>query len=478
MDENELKKLIEKDESETAEFKKSTAQLDKALKAVCGFLNNKGGNIYFGIDENRKVIGQEVSDSTLKSISQKIRQRIKPEISPEIGVLDIGEKNIIEVKIKEGNNKPYYLDGIAYKRIGAENPAAAPEELERIILGKKKRYWDSDICEGAGLEDIDGEKVKRFREKYKDINATELQGSDEDMLKSLGCLTADSGQLKPTNAGILLFGKHPQDFFPHSTIRIAIYPGDDVGTEHVDIREFGGDIFSQVDEAEKYIRRYVYTPSIMKFGRIAREEMPQYPYFAIRELIVNAVVHRDYSIAGSKILIKIFNNRIKYQSPGPLPANITPKNIVKEQFLRNRAIGKAFSKIKYIEEMGEGWDRIMEEIKNHPLKPPLPIVEDTGASVIVTLFSAKLPEVGKVDEEAVNEWLTKINAKLTQELSDSEKTIISFMLKNGRINSLECQKLLGISRVMANRYFNRLIENKLMIKKGAGKFTYYVLEEI
>jgi ATP-dependent DNA helicase RecG len=102
---NEIAKLLKRGESETLEFKKSTAQLDK----------------------------------TLKSISQKIRQRIKPEISPEIKVLEIKGKKVIEVKVKEGSNKPYYLDGIAYKRVGTENVVIAPEELERIILEKRKK---------------------------------------------------------------------------------------------------------------------------------------------------------------------------------------------------------------------------------------------------------------------------------------------------------------------------------------------------
>lgn len=99
MDETELLKIVEKDESETAEFKKSTAQIEKALKAICGFLNHKGGTVFFGID-GKEIIGQDISDSTIKSLSQKIRQRIKPEVSPEIKVLEIGGKKVIEVNEK------------------------------------------------------------------------------------------------------------------------------------------------------------------------------------------------------------------------------------------------------------------------------------------------------------------------------------------------------------------------------------------
>ncbi|MGB7531458.1 MAG: RNA-binding domain-containing protein [Halobacteriota archaeon] len=109
----------------------------------------------------------ESEEVEFKKISQKTRQRIKPETSPGIKVLEIEGKTIIEVKIKEGDNKPYYLDGIAYERVGTENVVVPSEELERIILEKRKRYFDSEICEEASLEDIDDEKVRWFLRKAK-----------------------------------------------------------------------------------------------------------------------------------------------------------------------------------------------------------------------------------------------------------------------------------------------------------------------
>ena len=128
-----IKEIIEKGESEKLEFKKSTTQLDKSLKSICGFLNHEGGRVYFGIDKKGKVVGQEVSDKTLKSISQKIRQRIKPEVTPEVRVLETEGKKVIEVKVKEGNNKPYYLDGIAYKRVYSD------EYLNRLDLNIRQK---------------------------------------------------------------------------------------------------------------------------------------------------------------------------------------------------------------------------------------------------------------------------------------------------------------------------------------------------
>ncbi len=131
-----------------------------------------------------------------------------------------------------------------------------------------------------------------------------------------------------------------------------------------------------------------------------------------------------------------------------------------------------------IEKQGKGWNRIIGTIKDYPLKfGQMPEVKG-NSRVVVTLFSAEeMPgkEPRKIDIKAVNEWLTKVDARLTQELSDKEKEIVLFMLKNKKISSADCKKLLSISREMANRYFTRLIERKLIVKMGAGKYTHYVL---
>ena len=151
------------EESETVELKKSLSQLDKGLKAVCAFLNHKGGKVYFGIDDHGEVIGLQVSDRSLRKVSQQIHFRIKPEIAPEVRQIE----SVIEVKVKEGNNKPYFLNGIAYKRVGSENRIIPPDELKRMIIEQKKTKWDEEICEGACLDDIDNDKVKWFLSKAK-----------------------------------------------------------------------------------------------------------------------------------------------------------------------------------------------------------------------------------------------------------------------------------------------------------------------
>ncbi|MCK5333092.1 MAG: putative DNA binding domain-containing protein [Candidatus Aenigmarchaeota archaeon] len=463
MNEKNIQKILLDGENEKTEFKKSTAQMENALKSVCGFLNYKGGSVYFGISDKNKILGQDVSDSTIKSISQKIRQKIKPEISFEIKVLDVDGRKVIGVKIKEGSNKPYYLDGIAYKRVGTESPLISTEELERIILNKHEQRFDSKICRGAIYEDIDLDALNRFKKKYRTISGKDLQGRNAEILKSLNCIIIIADKINPTNAGILLFGKNPVQFFPKSYITIARYPGIDIGNAYLDLKDIEGNIFNVIDSTEKYINEHIESLYRLKEGQMARERIPQYPQFVIRELIANAVAHRDYRIRGSKTLIKMYKDRIEFDSPGGFGGNVNEKNILTEQYSRNPIIAKCLNKTRYIEEMGEGWNRIFKEVKNYFLKfTRLPEIKG-DSRVVITLFSPLLEE-------------TTTSAFLGVQLNERQKKAIEFLNINGRITTKEYMKLTKAPLRTAKRDLIDLKNKKKIQFIGSLKTGYYCFD--
>jgi len=446
-----IKEIIEKGESEKLEFKKSTTQLDKSLKSICGFLNHEGGRVYFGIDKKGKVVGQEVSDKTLKSISQKIRQRIKPEITPEVRVLETEGKKVIEVKVKEGNNKPYYLDGIAYKRVGTENPVIPPEELERIIIEKRKRYWDSEICEGANLDDIDEEKIRWFLRKAKYERNFDVESKNtEEALERLDLMKNE----KLTNAAVLLFGKNPQKFFLQSETRCARFKGTKP-LEFIDMKVFQGSIIDQVEKSLSFVLEHI-PMRIYITGKPEREEKYEYPPKAIREAIINAICHRDYEIQ-SNVQIRIFDDRIEVWGCGPLPEPLTPEDLKKKHksILRNPLIGRCFFLIKYIEEWGTGTNRIVELCLKYGL--PEPVFEEVSGSFIITFRKYKISE------------------EIMKVLSNEERVIVDFIKENGRISRKECVELLNISPTTAFRHFKSLEKKKILKRIGKGKNVYYVL---
>jgi len=362
-------KGIENEESETLEFKKSTAQLEKSLKSICGFLNHKGGKAYFGIDKTGKVVGQEISDKTLKSISQKIRQKIKPEVSPEIKVLKIGGKDIIKVGVKEGTNKPYYLDGVAYKRVGTESPVIPPEELERIILEKKKKYFDSEICEEATLEDIDEEKVRWFLETAKVERSYPLSEniSVRDTLIHLKLLK--DGKL--INAAILLFGKNPQKIFLQAEVKCLHFHGTEVEKPFETYHIYGSNIFQQIDNSRDFVLDRMKRPVILESGKATTMRPYEIPEFVIREAIVNAIAHRDYySEGGAQIMV--FADRIEIWNPGGLPKQLKIDDLRKPHpsIPRNSLIAESFYLTNYIEKAGSGTLEMIKQCRNAGLAEP------------------------------------------------------------------------------------------------------------
>ena len=451
MDKNKPQELIKKGESETVEFKKSTAQMERALRTICGFLNHKGGRVYFGISDKNELLGRDVSDSTLKSLSQKIRHKIKPEVSPEIKVIEIKGKKIIEVKVKQGANKPYYLDGIAYKRVGSESPLIAPEELERIILAKNKMQWDSQICDEASLNDIDEEKVNWFlrKAKYERNFNVEPETKVEEILERLELIKNKN----LTNAAVLLFGKRPQKFFLQAETRCARFKGTEP-LEFIDMKIFGLNLIDQRDNAIEFVKEHIQLHA--KITGTQRVETWEYPIEAVREAITNAVCHRDYETSGN-VQIRIFDDRIEILGCGHLPEPLTPQDLRKKHrsIPRNPLIAKCFFLIKIIEEWGTGTNRMIEECLNYKL--PEPIFEEITGSLVVSFKKYRILE------------------KDLEKLNERQKRAINYLKTHKKITRSEYVKLTDCSERTAFRDIESLKIDKILIRKGEGKKTYYEL---
>ena len=445
---NEINELLKYGESEKVEFKKSTAQLEKGLKAVCGFLNHRGGGLYFGIHEG-KVIGQDVSDSTLRSISQKIRQKIKPEVSPEITVLGACKKNIIKVGIEGGINRLYYLDGVAYKRIGTENVIIPPDEIERIIIEKKSRSWGSEISEEAGPDDIDEKTVRWFLREariQRGLNILENTSVEEALMKLN--LTRDG---KLTNAAALLFGKLPQDFFIQSEIKCIRFKGDEPVKPFIDFQVIEGNIIEQINEAEKFVLRNIQKSVFPAEKGVQRTEKYQYPPWAIREAITNAVVHRDYENP-SKVQVRVFDDRIEIWNPGTLISPLTLDDLRKphKSFPRNPLLARGLFRIKYIEEVGTGTNDIIRECNRYGLpEPEFKII--AGDFVIVFRLPPLLENLKKLG------------------LNERQIAGVNYVLKQGGMGNKEYRELNKVSRYTASRDLVNLVKKGVLKSTDTGK---------
>jgi len=454
------KKIIAKSESEIVEWKPSVSQVNEIVETVSAFANTKGGKICIGISNSGKITGVEIGKGTIEELTNRIVQNTEPKIQPRITVEKVKDKNLIVIDVTESTDKLVLAFGRPYKRIGKSTVKMSKDEHERLILEKHKEklQFDKQICKEANLKDLDWNYIKgKFISLYEKLSEKKITGSLQSLLKSLGCIR----ERKPTNAGILLFGKEPQKFYTNAYIALARYKGDEVEAKRLDYKEFIGNLFQQIDECDKYIKEHITVMSRLLPDRVQREDIPEYGWFSVRELITNAVCHRDYADSGSKVIIKMFSNKIEFYNPGGLPEEITPQNITDKQYSRNPIIARVLAKVKYIEELGEGWDKIIKEHKEHSLKPKLPKIQADKHSVLVTIFSTK----EKFEEKKVELILT-----------ERQKKIVEYLKNNQRITTALCAKLLNISGDTSLRELTRLKSLNIIEKKGVGKGTYYILK--
>ena len=449
-------------ESERLELKPSLSDTDRIVEVVASLANTCGGAVLIGLNRQGKVLGVTIGKQTIERLTNTITDNIDPVIYPTVSVHNLRSKEVIALEVNESPDKPHLAFGKAFKRVGNVTKLMKRAEYERLLLEKSKHkpQFDSEICKEAFGEDINWDKVNWFRAAYKATAGKEILSDNMKLLENLGCAKRD----KITNAGVLLFGKTPEMFIPQNQVTIVRYPGKDVSDRYLDLKDIRGNLFDLIDHTDEYIREHIQIASQLIPGQINREEIPQYPLFAIRELVVNAVAHRDYFIRGSRIIIKMFKDRIEFSSPGGFPADITPENIVSRQYSRNPIIVKSLNIIRYIEAIGDGIDRVLEAVRTHPLIPKMPMFKDVGNNVIVILFSA---DMSKLDFLRIE--------KLA--LTDNESRIIDILRDKSRIGSGDVQREFDVSRDTANRYLQRLIKLGLIKREGTGRATYYTLQK-
>ncbi|MGB7533280.1 MAG: RNA-binding domain-containing protein [Halobacteriota archaeon] len=227
-----------------------------------------------GVSNDGKVIGVDIGRNTVEGLANYIKRNTDPAIFPSVKILEIEGKRIIAIEVKESAEKPVFFKNHAYKRVGKTNQRISSSELRKLAKESGERvYWDEQICKGASLENIDWEFIKNFFiQGYEKFSKKRIIGTPEELLEALSCIKEG----KPTNAGILLFGGNPHDFFRNSYIALARYKGKMEGVERLDYKEFFGNLFHQIDECDKYIKEHIAIMSRLLPHKVEREDIPEY----------------------------------------------------------------------------------------------------------------------------------------------------------------------------------------------------------
>lgn len=361
-----IEEILRSPEGRTLEFKASLPKNSDLAKTVVAFANDAGGEIFIGIDDHHRPVGMPEIDlpQIEEQLSNMIYDRCYPSVLPDISFISVGGRSVVRVRVYRGSTPPYYLksEGKAsgtYVRVGTNNRLADEEIIAELERRRRNISFDGEIVLEKPLADLD---FRGFRRIYEEKTGEIL---DDSALMKLELAKPERGVLYPTNALVLLSddGLH-RSLFPNAKIECARFKGTSAG-EFIDRKTYDYGIAEQVEDAYAFVLRNIrQSGSIQGVYTVSRWE---YPVKAIREIIRNAVVHRQYSLAGKDVKIAIYDDMIEITSPGLLPPSIDYSDMESRQSdARNKVIAPVFRRLGIIDQWGNGLKLVAEELKDYP----------------------------------------------------------------------------------------------------------------
>ena len=414
------------------------------LKTVIAFANTSGGKIYIGIDDDGKVLGVQRLDTDILKLSNSIRDSIKPDITLFTSILveKIDSNDVIVVDVQKGASSPYYLTdkGIlpsgVYVRQGASSVPATDAAILKMI------------------RDTDGDNFEELRSLNQNLDFDFLKKEFEDsniklehsQMRTFNIIDEDGLY---TNLGLLL-----SEQCPH-TIKAAVFEG---STKEIfkDRFEFSGSLLKQMKDVYSFLNRYNRTNS--EITGLKRTDTREYPEIALREALLNSIVHKEYSYSSST-LISVFDDKIEIVTIGGLTKGLSEDDIMLGvSILRNRNLANIFYRLKLIEAYGTGIPKIIESYNEYNVKPKIEISSNA--------FKITLPNTLK--EKSIS--------KLEKNLSDKEYLIVNMLKENEYIKRTDIEKNLSISSSMAIKLLRNMVDNSIIEKLGKGKNVIYRLK--
>lgn len=433
-------------ESERTEYKSQL--VDDIYKEVIAFANTDGGVIYIGIDDHENVTGIDNVDETYTRLTNGIRDAIAPDVTMFVRYV-LQESKVIQIEVGEGSYKPYYLkskgmkpSGV-YVRQGASSVPASPEQIRRMIKESDGDNFEDDRCLEQSLT---FEAAKAAFKQYGVEFSTEKY-------RALGI--TKNGVF--TNLALLL-----SDQCPHTT-KIAVF-NDESCTEFRDSREFGGSIFKQFENTVNYLALCNKTVSTIK--GIVRTDKQDYPEEAIREALLNALVHRDYSFSGSSI-INVNDSKMEVISLGGLLPGLSVEDIrIGVSQPRNQKLAEIFHRLRLFESYGTGIRRIFKLYEDCPVQP----------SIVATpnAFRIVLPNRNVCD--SASERVPKAAEKAPTTITPQMKAVIDYLAEYGEMTDEDLQELLNVKKTRAYLLARQMRENGFIDVVGRGAEKKYKLK--
>jgi len=454
MDKKEFGSLLEQGEGLKLEFKESFES--KSLgKEIVAFANTEGGRIFIGVDDRGKVKGIQITNK-LKSEIQDLARNCDPSINIKLETMD----NVLIVNVDEGLNKPYRCSAGFFLRQGSNSQKLSTDEIREFFNKERKILFDEAVHPTFNFENgYDKTKLTTILEK---ANISRVI-PDEAILKNMGVLTENN---KFKNVGVLFFCDSIEKFIPQAIVTCVLFKGLDKRFI-LDKKDFKLDIYSNYLEVLKFLKANLKTVYRMEgFG--PRKEILEIPEKALKECLINAMSHRDYSEKGAYIQVDIFDDRVEISNPGGLI--IKESEFGTRSLSRNPAVFSLFQSLNLLEHVGSGINRIKGEMKEVGLKEPF---FQFGKFFAVTLFRPTQEELGKLAGETPH----KTPHKTPQKPTELEQKIIETIKKKPTITREEIAKELNITAETVKEYLEKLKKKGLLIRVGGRKHGSWEIKE-
>lgn len=437
MDIDELELLLKEGEGLTIEFKESfSSKLDKDMVA---FANTHGGCIFLGVDDSGKIVGQNLAND-LKAKINSLARNCEPGVTVK-GIEQIAQ--VVVITIAESAEKPHSCSAGYYRRLDAATQKMNQKELKLLFeASSSKPRFEDQVNKDASWEDISSSKIKRF---LTETRITLDKVEPKKLLKSLRLASGD----KINNAGVLFFAENPRNLILQCEMILVAFKGTK-GVHIYDRVDVQNDLITQFNEAMTFLRKHLNVRSEIK--GVNRYDICEIPLEALREAIVNSVIHRDYSMQGTSLMVEVHEDRVVIKNPGGLPPGVSVNALTQISIRRNETIADMFSRIDKAERIGSGIRRIMELMADAKLEKP---IIDSNTFFTITFERDPRFKVGSVGSEESSVLGSDKSSVLT-----SDK-ILEEIKKNPKITANQLSSMLGITQ--------RAVEKQLASLKEHGK---------
>ncbi|HLB48655.1 MAG TPA: ATP-binding protein [Anaerolineales bacterium] len=435
--------------------------IEALAELLIAFANGDGGTVVVGADEKGHItqgLYPDEIEGTLRAASRKCR----PVIPVNWDQMEMPGGTVFAITVARSPELHSLDDGRVLIRMGAGNRPLAGDEIRQLAATKSAADFEAEAVPGAKRDDLDDELVAEYIDKREVRQRRPVTGTPDDVLKEIYALDFAGN---PTICGLLLFGKNPPQFLPQSGIVFVKFigaepRGEDGLAGYGRREEISGPLARVIERAWQVVYEEMAMGAVVK--GLERQDITEYPPFAVREALVNAVCHRDYRLRGRRIEIRMYSDRMEVISPGGLPGFITVDNLVEEHFSRNPRLVNGLFQWGYIEELGLGIDRMIEELVQHGHPPPR--FKDQPYSFAVTLFNARERKAASA-------------APWTKSMNERQARALTYIREHGSITNRDYQTICpDVSPETLRIDLADLVDRGILLKVGAKKGTYYILK--